>query len=90
MSDLSRKDKCDPTEGDLFSGGNAFVFGGPDEFKGKMVFLSKTDEHGWWEAFDRKGDMIILDPKWLMPISKQGWDNKTDLDTFLYEARYGL
>ena len=89
MSDLSRKDKCDPIEGELFSGGNAFVFGGPDEFKGKMVFLSKTDEGGWWEAFDRKGDMIILAPEWLMPISKQDWDNKTDLDTFIYEARYG-
>lgn len=89
MIDDSRKDKCLPFEGTLFSGGHAFVYGGPKEFKGSVVFLSRADEFGWWEAFDRKGDMLILSANWLMPISIPGWDNKTDLDTFLYEVRYG-
>lgn len=89
MSDLERRDKCLPTEGKLFSGGYAMVYGGAKDFHGKVVFLSHTDDYGWWQAFDRKGDLLILDPQWLMPLSMQDWDNKTDLDTFLYEARYG-
>lgn len=89
MNDLDRRDPCNLHEGTLFSGGYALVYGGPKEFHGKMVFLSQTDEHGWWESFDRKGDMLILNTDWLMPVSEPNWDNKTDLDTFLYEARYG-
>lgn len=90
MSDLDRKDKCELPEGTLFSGGHALIFAGPKDFQGKMVFLSEQDEYGWWEAFDRQGDMLILNEAWLMPISIDDWDSKTDLDTFLYEARYGL
>ena len=89
MSDLRRKDKCLPPEGELFSGGYALIHGGQKELLGKVVFLSHTDKFGWWECFDRTGDMIIVAPGQLMPISDQHWDNKTDLDTFLYEARYG-
>lgn len=89
MIDESRKDKCERPEGELFSGGYALIHGGQPEFLGKVVFLVEKDKFGWWESFDRKGDMLILDVDWLMPISEFGWDNKTELDTFLYEARYG-
>lgn len=90
MIDDSRKDKSEAAEGELFSGGYALVYAGPEEFKGKMVFLSQEDEFGWWQSFDRRGDLIILSKDWLMPISIQDWDNKTDFDIFIYEARYGL
>lgn len=89
MSDLDRRDRCELPEGNLFSGGNAMVHGGPKDFHGEMVFLSHTYKSGWWEAFDSKGDKVFLKADWLMPISIQGWDNKTDLDTFIYEERYG-
>lgn len=89
MNDFSRKDKCEPVEGKLFSGGKAMIFAGPKEFHGKVVFLSQQDNFGWWEAFDRRGDMLYIDNSWLMPVSIEDWDDKTDLDTFLYEARYG-
>lgn len=90
MIEDSRKDPCDLHEGTLFSGGYALVYAGPKEFHGKVVSLSKTDGYGWWETFGRNGGMIILNVYWLMPVSDPGWDNKTDLDTFLYEARYGV
>lgn len=90
MIDDSRKDLCHDPVGELFSGGFALVTGGPKEFKGKMVFLSKQDNFGWWESFDNKGDALILSASWLMPISVKDWDNKTEFDTFIYEARYGL
>lgn len=90
MLDDSRKDKCEPTDGELFSGGYALVTGGPMDFVGKMVFLIMQDSFGFWECADREGDMLILDPAHLMPVSMKDWDNKTELDTFLYEARFGV
>lgn len=89
MSDLERKDKCLPPEGELFSGGYALIHGGQPEFLGKVVFLVEKDKFGWWESIDRAGDMLVVDANCLMPLSIEGWDDKTDLDTFLYEVRYG-
>lgn len=90
MYDDSRKDKCEPTDGELFPGGYALVCAGPKNFHGKMVLLSRKDKFGWWESFDGKGDMLILEGDWLMPVSMKDWDNKTELDTFLYESRFGI
>lgn len=86
----SRKDKCEPFEGKLFTGGYALVYSGYEEFIGKMVMLISEDEYGFWQCVDGGGDLIILDPRDLMPVSKEGWDNKTGLDIFIYQARYGL
>ena len=88
LYDWSRKDKCEPTDGTLFSGGYALVTGGAVEFLGKMMLLVSLDEHGFWECFDSAGDMLILAASTLMPVSEEGWDNSTELDKFIYEVRY--
>lgn len=89
MMDKSKKDKCEKPEGELFAGGYALIYGGQEEFRGKVVFLVEKDKFGWWETIDREGDMLVVDKDSLMPISVKGWDEETELDTFLYELRYG-
>lgn len=85
-----KRDKCEPPEGELYSGGYGLVVGGGPELQGLMVLLVEADPFGWWCCFDGCGDMLIVHPDELMPISIKDWDEKTDLDTFLYETRYGL
>lgn len=87
LYDWSRKDKCLPVEGELFSGGYALVTGGPVEFLGKMVLLTDRDKHGYWQCFDSSGDMLILEKGTLMPVSEEGWDHCPDLDQLIYEVR---
>lgn len=90
MIDDSKKDKCLPPEGSLFSGGYALVINGPVKLQGKLAFLSKQDKYEWWECFDSRGDMMILQKEWLMPISIEDMNAGDDLDTFIYETRFGL
>lgn len=86
-----RRDKCQSPTGVLFSGGYALVVVREvhKELLGKMVLLSHQDQFNWWHVYDRAGDLIILEEKSLMPISKKYWDKSPELDKLIYEARYG-
>lgn len=88
LSDIDRRDKCLKPEGELILGGLALVVRGPEEFHGMMVRLVGNAE-GLWEVLDGNEDLLLMEGSDLMPISKPDWDNKTDLDKFIYEARYG-
>lgn len=90
MIDDSKKDRCELPVGELFCGGYALVKTGPQDFLGKVVLLLRLDEWCYWETLDRTGDLTIFAATELMPISEKDWDNKTDLDSFIYEARYGV
>lgn len=94
MIDDSRKDKCEHVKGELFAGGLAMIWAGGDEFekfKGKMVRLLELDAFGWWETIDRVGDMIIVHPDFLIPISDKEFDDgQSGVDELNYTKEFGL
>lgn len=85
------KDPCDKFDGVVFSGGYALIFAGESkELIGKAVLAVEKDKYGWWECYDRAGDLVIIEEKDLMPISDIDLDDGTELEKFIYEARYGI
>lgn len=95
--DFSRGDKCLPVEGKLFSGGYAMIYGlnyyHPDpklSLEGRIVFLNCVDEDGFWDCYDKNGDILIIMDENLMPVSDQGMDNgSNEINIFNYQARFG-
>lgn len=93
-----RKDKCEPTQGGLFSGGYAMIYGSnyagtcpAESLEGKVVYLVAEDEHGFWDCYDRRGDLVIILDTNLLPISDKDLDDgSSEVSRFDYEARFGL
>lgn len=93
---IDRRDKCEPLQGELYPGGYAMIHPGGGvslmpSLEGKCVLLVEMDEHGYWDTFDIKGDLLIIHPSNLMPISDQGFDDgSNNIERWIYEARFGM
>lgn len=95
--ELARADWCESPTGDLYSGGYAMVHGKnyshPDPrlgLEGRVVFLVKADADGFWDCYDKAGDLLIILDENLLPLSdKEKDDGSDEVKRFQYEARFG-
>lgn len=95
QEDLARADWCEPASGELFAGGYAMIYGNnyaganPDQsLEGTVVFLSSVDNEGFWDCYDKNGDLLIIMDENLMPLSDKEKDlSSQQIRMFQYEAK---
>ena len=90
LSEIDRRDPCHKFAGELLPGSYALIISNDgslgEKDVGKVVFLAGMDSYGFFQSKDRAGNVLILHPDSLMPVTI---DDTNELNRFLYEARYG-